>query len=138
MQAFYFNKLGLSPVAHDAEKVKKVHLWADVKATKKNVYENEGEGFVIAENYKEACKMYLIHNYDDFEREYTYEAAFNPVTNKYDVVLIKISDTIYGKGVYSKGVYCENLSAKVLTGFANATSALQAVKLIEDYIAKNK
>lgn len=133
MKAFYFNKLGLSPVAHDPEKVEKVHLWADVKATLKDVYEDNPEGFVIAGNYKEACKMYLIHNYNDFERKYTYEAAFNPVTNKYDIVLIKISDTIYGEGVY-----CENPSAKVLTGFANATSALQAVKLIEDYIAKNK
>lgn len=133
MKTFYFNKPGLSSVAHDAKKVEKVHLWAQVRATSKGVKENGREGFVTAENYREACKMYIEHNSGGFNKEYTYEAVFNPVTNKYDVVLTDIGETLY-----SEGVYCENPSAKMLTGYANAESALQAVKMIEEYIAKKK
>lgn len=137
MKAFYYDKFGVHHVAYDANEIEKTHAWAEVKASTKGVYSHvyyNTEGFVIADTYTEARKIYSIHAFEN-KTDYDYNAVFNSETNEYDISLSYRKATME-----DTDQVCPNndSNGKELKGRVIASTALHAYKLVENFVTQKK
>lgn len=137
MKAFYYDEFGVHHIIYDANEIAKTHAWAKVKPSTKGVYScvtYDTEGFVIADTYTEALKIYSIHVFQN-KYEYDYNAVFNFSTNEYDISLDYIKATLEDTDQVCLDY---DLNEKKLSGRVIASNALDAYKLVENFVTQKK